>query len=79
MNTNILNDVTLDPHSPANINYVKARMAIEQAASNRDERRGAKMVVIEHLHGEIRHPNPAELRKGATKQVVFPDKTKARF
>jgi hypothetical protein len=75
----ILDDVKLDPKSPANINYVKARCAIEDAMKNRTARRSAKMVVIAHLKGEIHHPNPAEVKRGATKQVVFADNTKARF
>lgn len=74
-----LNDVQLDPKSPANINYVKARCAIEEAVTGRTDIRKAKMVVIEHLGGTLHHPTPAQLQRGGTKQVVFGDNTKARF
>lgn len=74
-----LNDVVLDNKAASNINYVKARCAIEEVATCRMERRTAKMAVIQHLGGTIKHPTEAELRKGATKQVVFNDGTKARF
>jgi hypothetical protein len=74
-----MNDVVLDSNQASNINYVRARMAIEETAKSRRELRDSKMVVIEHLGGAIKHPSAIELRKGATKQVVFNDGTKARF
>lgn len=69
----------VDPKSPANINYVKARMAIEAAGLARSPKRELKMEVMSFLNGEIRYPNAAEKVKGATNQVVFPDHSKARF
>lgn len=74
-----LDNIQLDKSSPANINYVKARMAIEAQLQTRSERRAAKMAVISYLNGEVRHPDPADKAKGATNQVVFEDNTKARF
>lgn len=70
---------SVDSKSPANINYVKARMAVEQANLARKPKRDLKMVVISHLKGEIRHTTPAEKLKGMTNQVVFHDGSKARF
>lgn len=72
-NASLLDSVVIDASSPANINYVKARMAIEAAGMARAERRLAKMTVISYLKGEIRHP------ERGPNQVVFPDKTAARF
>lgn len=74
-----LDAVVLDASSPANINYVKARMAIEESIKERKPRRAAKMQVISYLKGEIRHVSPAEKLKGHTNQVVFHDGSKARF
>lgn len=70
---------SVDPKSPANISYVKARMAIEAAGLTRKPLRELKMVVVSYLKGEICHPNAAEKARGATNQVVFPDRSKARF
>jgi hypothetical protein len=71
---------SVDSKSPANINYVKARIAIEAAGLTRKPKRELKMVVISYLKGEIRHLNPAEVTHGnKSNQVVFPDSTKARF
>jgi hypothetical protein len=69
----------IDSKSPANINYVKARMAIEAAGLARKPKRELKMVVISYLKGEIRHPDPDTTKRGSTNQVVFPDSTVARF
>lgn len=74
-----LNNVLLDSKQASNINYVRARMAIEEVAKNRADRRDAKMVVIQHLGGTIKHPTHEQLARGATKQVIFDDGTRARF
>lgn len=74
-----MNDVLLDPTQPANINYVKARHAIEESMKCRKDIRAAKLAVIEHLQGTLNHPTAAQLARGATKQVVFGDSTRARF
>lgn len=74
-----LDDVTFNPKDSACINYVKARIAIEESMPNREQKRAAKMVVIEHLGGSIHHPTPAEIKHGAQKVVLFKDSTKARF
>jgi hypothetical protein len=74
-----LNELMLDSKLPANINYVKARCAIEEAFNCRRDLRAAKLAVIEHLNGTIKHPTQAQLARGATKQVLFPDNTKAKF
>jgi hypothetical protein len=68
----------VDPKSPANINYVKARMAIEAAGLARSPKRELKMVVISYLKGEVRHPDTAGSVK-APNQVVFADGSRARF
>jgi hypothetical protein len=69
---------SIDSKSPANINYVKARMAIEAAGLARSPKRDLKMVVISYLKGDIRHPDTAGSAK-APNQVVFADGTRARF
>lgn len=75
-----LDDVVLDPKSPANINYVKARCVIEDTMNNRADRRTAKMVVIAHLKGEVQPVKvPATSGAPVPKQVVFADGSKARF
>lgn len=76
----MLDKVIIDATSPANINYVKARMAIEAAQLPRAQRRACKMEVISYLKGEIslRYPDPATGRK-APNQVVFSDGSQARF
>lgn len=70
---------SIDSKSPANINYVKARMVIEQAQLARAPKRELKMEVISYLKGAIKHPSADEKAKGMTNQVVFSDNTKARF
>lgn len=74
-----LNDVTLSTKDSGCINYVKARMAIEEQMPNRQLKREAKMAVISHLNGSIKHPSAQEIKRGAHKLVIFPDNTKARF
>lgn len=69
-----IDDVQLDTSSPANINYVKARMAIEAAGYPRAKRRACKMEVISYLKGEIRHQ-----AVGKPNMVDFRDGTSARF
>lgn len=77
----LLDDIvnSINSKSPANINYVKARMVIEQAGLARKPLRELKMEVISYLNGAIKHPSPEEKAKGMTNQVVFSDNTKARF
>lgn len=74
-----LDEVVFNPKDGAAINYVKARMAIEETMPCRAAKRSAKMVVIDHLGGTIKHPTEQELRHGATKLVIFHDNTRARF
>lgn len=72
-----LDEIQIDPKSksPANIMYVKARIAIEQFAKNREERRMAKQQVVALLNGSI---NNHQIRPGVTKhKVVFGDGTVA--
>lgn len=66
-----LDKVVFDEHAHTNINYVKARCAIEQAFPKRKDRRTAKMAVIEAFKGEIHHSDH--------NYVLFPDQSKARF
>lgn len=55
-----------------NVEYAKAREAIEATMPNRAQKRQAKMQVIAVLHGKIEHP------KGNRKAFVrFIDDTKA--
>lgn len=74
-----LHDIVFNTKDSGAVNYVKARIAIEENFKNREEKRGAKLVVIEHLKGNIEHPTKAQLARGRTKLVVFHDNTKARF
>ena len=74
-----LDQLIIDPKLPANINYLKARYAIEEAFHCRRDIRTAKLAVIEHLKGTIKHPSPAQVLRGATKKVVFADNTRAKF
>lgn len=74
-----LDAVPFDPKSQANLNYVKARCVIEEKATCRSDRREAKLAVVTLLNGVVSHPNPAEAKRGVTKQVTFPDGSKARF
>lgn len=73
------NDIQINPKDSNAINYVKSRIAIEADLKGRANKRGAKMVVINHLGGVIKHPTPEEQKRGMQKLVVFPDKTHARF
>lgn len=75
-----LETIVLDAHK-ANINYVKARCAIEQAFTKRADVRGAKMAVIEALGGTVVHPEELVPNKAhrAHNFVLFPDHSKAAF
>lgn len=77
----LLNQIvdSVDSKSPANINYVKARMAIEAAGLSRKPKRELKMAVISYLQGVIRHPDPADTKHKAVNTVVFVDGSHARF
>ncbi len=74
-----LDNVKFDPKATANINYVKARCAIEENFKCRADIRAAKLAVIEHFGGSIKHPSEAAAKKGFTKVVVFPDNSRAKF
>jgi hypothetical protein len=75
-----LEEVQVDPKSPANINYAKARYAIEAAAKSRKEKREAKVAVVSLLNGEIvHHQLPAKSNGTTRKDVKFADGTVARF
>jgi uncharacterized protein (DUF2267 family) len=74
-----LDAVQIDPKSPANISYVKARCVIEEIAKSRKDRREAKMAVITLLNGNISHQQAANVRGTVKKDVIFPDGTVARF
>jgi hypothetical protein len=74
-----LDSVVFHPKDSGCINYVKARIVIEETLTCRTDKRNAKMAVIEHLKGALLHPSDAEVKHGMKKLVVFPDNTKARF
>lgn len=82
MNTipSFLDSITLDA-AKANINYVKARCAIESAFPKRADCRAAKMAVIEALGGTVVHPEELIPNKPhrAHNYVLFPDHSKAAF
>lgn len=68
-----LNDVVFNPKDTNAINFVKARIAIDESLPSREAKRAAKFAVIEHFGGVLKHlPNN-------NKVVMFPDLTKARF
>lgn len=67
-----LDNIVFSTKDSAAINFVKARMAIEETMPNREQKRAAKMVVVQHLHGELQPAKHGRI-------VVFPDHTKARF
>lgn len=77
----VLDSIVLDAKARANINYVKARCAIEAAFPNRTERRAAKMAVVEALGGQVIHPEQHIANKAihAPNYVLFGDKSQARF
>lgn len=78
--TNVWDEVSkFDPKARASINYAKARCAIEAAFPHRGERRRAKLVVIEHLHGTLIHPSEDGAKHPMPNFVLFADQSKARF
>lgn len=78
--SDLLDKITFDPKARASINYVKARIAIEAAYPNRKIRRSAKLVVIEHLNGQLVHPKVTPPQKTPLPNfVLFEDSSKARF
>jgi len=58
-----------------NVEYARARDAIEHELHNRHEKRTAKVAVITLLGGRIVHPKNNKLRNF----VLFADNTKAVF
>lgn len=74
-----LSTIQLDPKDKPNISYTKARFAIENICKNREDIRAAKIAMIEHLKGTINHPSTTQQARGATKSVVFPDNSRAKF
>lgn len=80
MNTAILDTIQLDPKARASINYAKAREAIQVAFPNRAEKRRAKLIVVEALHGTLIHPKASHpSRTPPPNYVQFDDHSKARF
>lgn len=79
MSHNLLDHVILDEHAKPSINYAKARSAIEETAKNRSEKRAAKLVVIEFLHGTLNKGKTLFDGTHAPNYVVFPDNSKAKF
>lgn len=51
----LMEQVEINPKQPV-VSYVRARHLIDQCAPNREWRREAKMVVIEHLKGKKKPP-----------------------
>lgn len=80
----VLNQVVFNPKARASVNYAMARCAIERAfdghnaATNRKNRRAAKMVVVNHFNGKLVHETEQVVVKPRTR-VVFPDNSKAIF
>lgn len=76
--------IELDPTVRASVNYAKARETINAELKTRRERRAAKMVVIEHLKGEL-VSTPSDDKFDdfgnalARVSVHFPDGSKAVF
>lgn len=73
-----LNDIEIKQTDTAAVNYARARYAIEEAMPNREQKRNAKMVVIDHLHGHLETKTVDRFGHTA-KVVVFNDGTKAKF
>jgi hypothetical protein len=71
MDTYSLDGIMINPKERGSISYVKAKLAIEEAAKNRAEKRAAKQILIEHLKGKI--------VQESHKCVQFPDGSKARY
>lgn len=73
----MLENINLNPNNKGHLNveYARARDAIEHELHNRHEKRTAKMAVIQLLGGKVVHPRSPKLRNF----VMFNDNTKAVF
>lgn len=74
----VLNDIDVDTKAPCNINYAKARYAINDNLIDENLQHVAKMAVIEFFKGTVRNGSTI-LKKRMPNFVEFPDGTKARF
>lgn len=73
-----LETLQINPNNRNSIEYAKARAVIETTLKCRADKRIAKMLVIDHLKGEIVHPENHR-HHTLPNFVQFPDTTKARF
>lgn len=65
--------ISIDPNAQrCSVEYVKARVAIDAEAKSRQQRRNARMVVVDVLHGMLESKNGRTI-------VVFPDQSEAKF
>lgn len=75
-----LDTIVIDPKARCNTNYVKARYAIEDAFKSRSDKRSAKQVIIDALHGTIVHkPHTANVTVVSHNVVAFPDGSRAQY
>lgn len=72
----ILDTINLDDKTRPSVNYAKAREAIEQAMSNRKQRRICKSAVIELLGGSVITVDPVAERAMWAAVLDNPEATK---
>lgn len=69
----MFDNITIDANaSRCSVEYARARASIDAEAKSRQQRRNARMAVVDVLHGMLESKNGRTI-------VVFPDQSEAKF